>query len=390
MSVNRHKKGETNPGKEAWYKEQGAISQMAGQFCVKCGAWRGELGLEPTIELYISHLCDIFDEAKRVLKKTGTCWVNMGDTYATHVSGSANHSHNFYKPETASKQGIGTLKKPRTGISEKSLCLIPSRFAIEMCNRGWILRNIIVWHKPNCIPSSAKDRFTIDYEFLFFLTKSRKYYFEQQFEPYNVSINRWGGQTMKNADGKQKDYLEMQKIGSTSSMREGGNLRPNPFGRNRRCVWNIPTQPWPQAHFSVFPEALVETPIKAGCPEEFCVKCGQPREKVYEVTQTGRPQRSNTSKYKQIQNSMSAGQKYQEWRNENPPVFKGHTDCGCGAGFKPGLALDPFCGSGTTPVAAKKLGRNFIGIDINPEYCEMTRKRIAKVPENSDKLIGDA
>jgi site-specific DNA-methyltransferase (adenine-specific) len=172
---------------------------------------------------------------------------------------------------------------------------MPSRFAIEMCNRGWILRNLVVWHKPNCIPSSAKDRFTVDYEFLLFLTKSRKYYFEQQFEPYSGPINRWGGQTVKKVGGKLKRYLDIQKIGSTSSMREGGDLRPNPSGRNRRCFWRVPTRTWRGLHYAVFPEKLIEIPIKAGCPEN-------------------------------------------------------------------GTVLDPFVGSGTTAVIARKLGRNFIGM----------------------------
>lgn len=109
-----------------------------------------QLGLESTFDEYINKLCNVFDECKRVLKKNGTCWVNVGDSYIN--------------------------------IS-KCLAQIPNRFAIEMCNRGWILRNEIIWHKPNAFPSSVKDRFTVDFEKLFFFVKNKKYYFERQLEP---------------------------------------------------------------------------------------------------------------------------------------------------------------------------------------------------------------
>jgi site-specific DNA-methyltransferase (adenine-specific) len=159
------------------YRENlhGFGSAKAG-FCSKCGAWSGNLGLEPTFELYIKHLCDIFDEVKRVLRKDGTCWVNLGDTYASSPKG------NKEKSGLQSKNyGIGKdvpMKKnvnwKNQNVPSKSLCLIPQRFVIEMVNRGWILRNTIIWHKKNCMPSSAKDRFTVDFEDVFFFTKRNK------------------------------------------------------------------------------------------------------------------------------------------------------------------------------------------------------------------------
>ena len=163
----------------------------------------GQLGLEPTFQEYINRLCDIFDEVKRVLKKEGTCWVNMGDTYAN--SGGLSNS----APDRAGGKPKGTrgtqpsaiakggYERPDSGTISKCLLQIPSRFAIEMTNRGWILRNSIVWWKPNCMPSSVKDRFTVDYEMLFFFTKSKKYYFETQYEPYTEPMNRWGGDVLK-------------------------------------------------------------------------------------------------------------------------------------------------------------------------------------------------
>ena len=151
-------------------------------FCLKCPAWKGQLGLEPTFDLFIKHLCDVFDEIKRVLKKTGTCWVNIGDTYAGSWGNYApNGIKGAQRPRTLEGQRwkrqayTDTKFRPPSSLNQvvkpKSLCQIPARFAIEMCNRGWILRNELIWWKPNGMPSSAKDRFTVDFEKILFFSK---------------------------------------------------------------------------------------------------------------------------------------------------------------------------------------------------------------------------
>jgi len=207
------------------------IPERIQGFCVKCGAWKGQLGLEPTPDLYINHLCNIYDEVKRVLKNTGTCWINIGDNYTTN----------------------------------KSLSCIPFKFALEMINRKWILRNTIIWHKPNAMPTSVKDRFTVDCEYLFFFVKNKKYHFEQQFEPYTKPMNRWGGETLK-ADG-----VSTWDDGTGQSTYRNRNMRPNPKGKNKRTTWTINTKSFPEAHFAVYPEELIETPIRAGCPKDGTV-----------------------------------------------------------------------------------------------------------------------
>ena len=152
-------------------------------FCRKCGAWKGQLGLEPTFDLYIKHLCDIFDGVKRVLKKTGTCWVNIGDSYLGSNQGYGTTKRNTNTGFQDVRKGYFAASKQKTPLSNyklkaKCLAMVPFRFALEMVNRGWILRNVIIWHKPNCMPCSVKDRFTIDFEYLFFFSKSKKYYFK--------------------------------------------------------------------------------------------------------------------------------------------------------------------------------------------------------------------
>jgi len=227
-------------------------------FCKKCGAWKGSLGLEPTFELYIKHLCDIFDETQRVLRKDGTLWVNLGDSYST-VSGSMGKGK-WEQPKYKSCDSQ-MPEKIKTELPSKSLTLIPFRFAIEMVNRGWILRNVIIWHKPNCMPSSAKDRFTVDFEYLFFFVKNKKYWFEQQFEPHT---------TLDDLTRRTNKYWSDDIAdGGTGKQNKGRDRREfyGQQGRNKRTVWTIPTKPYPEAHFAVYPAELIRTCIKAGCPK---------------------------------------------------------------------------------------------------------------------------
>ena len=231
--------------------------------CGKCGAKRvdKQLGLEPTFDQYISNLCDIFDGVKRVLRDDGTCWVNIGDTYWGSGAGTQ------YEPKTENAKEVYTIpynshkntqRNKDSNYQSKCLCMIPQRFAIEMVNRGWILRNTIIWHKPNAMPSSVKDRFTVDFEYLFFFSKKRKYYFEQQLEEIKeCSKERY-----------KKPFKSLK--GNFTSLQRGENITDTTMltrqGRNKRTVWAITTKPYSESHFAVYPEELCETPIKAGCP----------------------------------------------------------------------------------------------------------------------------
>jgi len=329
-------------------------------FCNKCGAWKGQLGLEPTFDLYIKHLCDIFDEAKRVLRKDGTCWINIGDTYcgghaggSTHPKGSSVVNSGGVPQQTKEGRPAGNLGNTYT---EKCLISIPARFQIEMINRGWILRNTIIWHKPNCMPSSVKDRFTVDFEYLFFFVKNKKYWFETQREPHkNESIER----TKHSWDGHREPMsayvgMDMSKM-------------CHPEGRNKRAVWQICPQPFPESHFAVYPEELCETPLKAGCPKYVCKKCGKAREKVYE--------RKNKD-YKKREDC--ATEQYSKSHHNDKVQFieKGLTDCGCNVGFEGGIVLDTFFGAGTTGLVALKQSKKFIGIELNQEYIDIAMKRL--------------
>jgi len=375
------------PGQVEQTKYKNAIGSGAGQTktlgrcCKKCRVWEGSLGNEPHFDMYITHLCDIFDEVHRVLKDDGTCWVNLGDTYSN--SGGAGGDWVRGKKAKANK-----WKQPKIDYPRKSLLLIPFRFAIEMISRGWILRNTIIWHKPSCLPSSAKDRFSNDFEYLFFFSKNPDYYFEQQFEPFktiNVEYERnkkskWGSRS-KNTCKPNADKYRGENAENTHCY--------GLYGRNKRTVWSINPASSKEAHFAVFPEKLIETPILAGCPEYVCEKCGELKRKLYS---TNNPE--GILGFKGIPNAKTPLGGFFELevytenekrlkQGHNPTVyssaeFQGYSQCSCNSKFIPGIVLDPFMGSGTTGIMAKKLLRNFIGIELNPSYVEMARNRISR------------
>jgi DNA modification methylase len=228
---------------------------------------KGQIGLEATVDEYLGSLGAVFDEIKRVLKTAGTCWVNLGDTYGGSGTGLS------YARRTSEKRrflpsDIEAMPKlaHHRGSESKSLLQIPSRFALLMTTRGWLLRNEIIWHKPNCLPSPVKDRFTVDFEKLFFFVKNRKYYFEQQFEP--VANPKRLKSRYFNPESKRKwDYRKDQSLPINPEAIEKSRYKMLRLGRNKRCLWTVSPAQFRGNHFAVFPEKLIETPISAGCPK---------------------------------------------------------------------------------------------------------------------------
>ncbi len=236
--------------------------------CIKCGAVKCSLGLEPffddkvylmpngnifEINGYLSHLMQIMAECRRVLKKTGTMWVNIGDSYAG--SGRGIGTDRTKCKESYTDDDIARTDWSKSSIPAKSLIGIPERFAIRMTDElGMIRRNTVIWWKRNCMPSSANDRHTVDFEPVYFFTKNKKYWFKQQKEPtltYDYSI-------------RDRDNTKLNNIPGRTRM---GGLKTNQYTeRNRRCVWDIPTKPFSGAHFAVFPDTLVTPMLSAGCP----------------------------------------------------------------------------------------------------------------------------
>jgi site-specific DNA-methyltransferase (adenine-specific) len=215
-----------------------------------------QFGNEKHFKEFITNLLMVFVEVKRVLKDNGTCFINLGDTY------------NGYKLGNDDLKNINAnskdFKKEKTELPNKCLCMIPERFSIEMINNGWCLRNQIIWHKPNQMPSSATDRFTVDFEKIFFYVKNpSNYYFEQQLEKsiwadFDKRSLIKGG---KKSKGKTAEGIYATK---TVSFTEGGM-------RNVRTLWSVCTEPNEESHFAMYPQKLVERMIKSGCPENGIV-----------------------------------------------------------------------------------------------------------------------
>jgi hypothetical protein len=235
----------------------------------------------------------------------------------------------------------------------------------------WILRNVIVWHKLNSMPQSVQDRFTVDWEYIFFFTKSKKYYFEQILEPYTTPINRWGGERLYINENKVTKSQWDENTGQ--GLYRNRNIRPNATGKNKRCVWAVNTKPLKEAHFAPFPEKLIEPMIQAGCPKQICEKCGHIRKKIRV--------RKSVPSQRETFGEQPDGQGQQSSSGWKAPEFedKGYTDCGCNAGWRAGIVLDPFVGSGTTCVLAKKLGVHYVGIDVNTDYIAIAEKRVNSV-----------
>jgi DNA modification methylase len=224
----------------------------------------GQIGLEDSFEQYLTALLSVFGEIRRVLQPEGTCWVNLGDTYSTRSSRQGT-------PQPAlsqnSNKALHFLKPPAPAfVPPKCLLQLPSRFALEMTSRGWTLRNEIIWHKPNCMPSSARDRFTVDFEKLFFFVKSRRYHFMQQFEPLR-EVKRLMRPLVKESGYRKRQYGDLRIAAINPATAEASRRRMLANGRNKRCVWQVATRPFRGDHFAVFPPDLIETPILAACPE---------------------------------------------------------------------------------------------------------------------------
>lgn len=271
----------------------------------------GQIGLEEQPKEYINKIVSVFDEIKRVLKPTGTVFLNIGDTYYGAMRFTAKYASgiiNQWRPDTPLRKNL-----PKTNwLQPKQKLLIPERIAIEMQEHGWILRNHIIWFKPNHLPSSAQDRLTGSYESVFFFVKNPDYYF-------NLNAIR---KPAANATVVRQNYVHNGgKSGqeAVSRPRKPGEFA-NPLGVNPGDVWQINTEPSYEAHIAMFPTKLVKQCLKCGCPKD-------------------------------------------------------------------GLVLDPFTGSGTTLVTARKLSLHYLGIEIKPEYVEIAKKRLTAIPERLETFL---
>jgi DNA modification methylase len=385
--------------------------------CSLCGAWRGQYGLEPTPELYVEHTMMWLREVRRVLKPTGTVWLNIGDSYASGKGTCYNPGGGAESWETPRKEaGLAypldrgsavTLRQ--SGLKPKDAVLMPFRVTLAAQADGWWVRSVIIWAKPNPMPESVRDRPTDAHEYIFLLTKSKTYFYDAEAirEPMaESSIARISQPTFDKQTGGPKDYshgtnpnrsarkaLENFAASHKGSYFDKGKTaehqlgrasseprHDSPNGRNCRSVWTFPTEPFPDAHFAVFPRELPERCIKAGCPEWVCPKCGKARTRVTETaltvhdgkTESAYPKGTTANRLALLR--QAARERGSEYVNERQTVA--WSDCYCNAGFPGGVVLDPFVGSGTTCEVAYHLRRTAWGIDASAKYLDMAIERV--------------
>jgi len=334
----------------------------------------GQLGLEPTPDAYVSRIVEVFREVRRVLRDDGTLWLNLGDSYGA-TGGNTAMTGGKSDPSRGVKMGFGNLPNTETGLRPKNLIGIPWRVAFALQADGWYLRQDIIWHKPNPMPESITDRCTKSHEYIFLLSKSARYFYDseaiKETAIHSGRVVKATGILSKNANA---GFGNDTKLGfTTRDILVSGK-------RNKRSVWSITTKPFSGAHFAVFPEELPELCIKAGTSEKgSCSVCGAPWERIIERTQLNRTElpkespnyRPNTyqGEYEDINGKGDAG--FTETK-----TIGWQPTCECNAPVIPCIVLDPFFGSGTVGVVAKRLGRDWIGIELNPEYASMAEKRI--------------
>lgn len=292
---------------------------------------KGQIGLEPCVTDYINRLVDVFHEVRRVLKSTGSLWLNIGDCYAGSGKGAAVYPANAAKYKQGTNKGMlgkdDLTKVSFDFVKRKELVGVPWKLAFALSADGWFLRQDIIWNKPNCMPESVKDRCTKSHEYIFLLSKSPRYFFDAEAiaEPVaESSIKRY----QQNIEAQKGSFRAVGKTNGpikACKPRYGGNkytASPDKFyrtksgslydfrpKRNKRSVWTVSTQGYKGAHFATFPEKLIEPCILAGCPVG-------------------------------------------------------------------GVVLDPFIGTGTTAAVAKKHHRHFVGIEISPNNIQLARDRL--------------
>lgn len=346
----------------------------------------GQIGTEATPEEFVAKLVAVFREVRRVLRSDGTCWMNLGDTYAANrtyqvpsTKGGAKHSP---------AQGFeGSVMKVPDGLKPKDLVGVPWMTAFALRADGWWLRSDIIWSKPNVMPEAVTDRPTKAHEYMFLLTKSERYFYdsdairERHDSAYSKdAIEKAGGAIggVRPA-GNNFNKSERHELGEgTPRTRAERAALLNPAGRNARSVWTITTQSYSGAHFATFPEELPRRCILAGTSEHgACSTCGSPYERELE--------RHETKEYEYVAIGIPGEGDNRGRRTESLGTSQYHATgnwkptCKCvSAGIKPCVVLDPFAGSGTTGAVADANQRDFIGIELNPSYAELAKNRIYK------------
>ena len=394
-----------------------ASEVQAGSFC-PCGAWLGVLGLEPTIEFYVAHMVEVFRGVRRVLRKDGTVWLNLGDSYAGGAGGRGDSGNEIDGKRTSQKQDGKRIPRALGNLKPKDRMMVPARVALALQADGWWLRDEIVWHKPNPMPSSVTDRTTPAHEMVYLLTRSARYFYDMEAvcEP------------SESGEGSRAGFGGYSARALAMGRQPSGNEKPgmcvvNGATRNKRSVWTIPTAPYPEAHFATFPPKLIEPMILAGTSAKgACPECGAPWAR--ETSKTGSAGRDpdaavwiaksgvdpadlqrlgKSGAQRFYDDRLSGFTRYRSQLYDRSLADRLYTALGgwlsraiaeaCGTettGWRPTckcldewgvvdavpcVILDPFGGSGTVGMVSRALGRKSVLIDLSTDYLGQMLKR---------------
>jgi site-specific DNA-methyltransferase (adenine-specific) len=281
----------------------------------------GQLGQEPTATEYVESLRAILRQVHRLLKPSGSLWLNLGDAHSRH---------------------------PRQGAPAKGLLLAPQRVALALAEDGWIVRNVVVWHKTNPMPQSARDRLSPAYETIIFATKEPRYFFDLD----AIRIPHRSVQRIGQLSPASLGRLYQGHNDGLGKLRAAGQVG-NPKGKNPGDVWTMATAVDRLGHQATFPERLIERPILAACPERICEQCDRP------WTRPTRIVRRRTSE------GVLQVRRVGELRR-----------CDCFAPSRPGVVLDPFFGTGTVGLVAARHRRDWLGVELSPAFARLANRRL--------------
>jgi len=349
-----------------------------------------QIGLEPTPEAYVATLVAVFREVRRVLREDGTVWLNLGDSYAAGKQGRDDNTGADLERRAATYgTGTGNGRGPTNGIARyaplglkpKDLVGIPWRVAFALQADGWFLRADIIWAKPNPMPESVTDRPTKAHEYVFLLAKSERYYYDAEAIKERFADERNGGGghywrelTLPNRPGP---------ISHTGLQRGFWNENGQHSGRNRRSVWEIAAQPYPEAHFATFPEALVEPCVLAGTSERGgCPACGMPWRRKWthgDVISTGGSENGRRPSGNAVTDFRGGAMNCGAFPAREHLPAGWQPGCACGLESARPVVLDPFAGSGTVGEVCARLGRRFVGLDLSAPYTRLAYRRTAQL-----------
>jgi site-specific DNA-methyltransferase (adenine-specific) len=286
----------------------------------------GQLGQEPTITEYVENLRDVLRLVRRTLKDSGSLWLNLGDAYSKH---------------------------PRHGVPRGGLLLAPQRVALALAADGWLIRNVICWAKPNPLPQSAADRLSPTFEVVILATKTRRYFFDlDAIRVPHRSAHRAG--TPRQREDGRRYQGNNTGLGRLKAAGRVGNRN----GKNPGDVWTVATAADRLGHQATYPEALIERPLLATCPELICTQCD---------SHFTRPTRiRNVPTNEGLRHVREVG-----------PLRR----CDCFAPTRPGVVLDPFMGTGTTAVVAERLRRDWLGVEVHPGFVTLAEQRLRMARE---------